>query len=53
MLMRFAFGKLNENLPDERAGFYAEALQLAEHAGLPEAVQALIRGEHLKWTKAH
>ena len=53
ILMRFAFGKLNKNLPNERAGFYAEALQLAEHAGLPEAVQALIRCEHLKWTKAH
>jgi hypothetical protein len=53
MLMRFAFAKLNENLPDDRAGFYAEALQFAEHAGAPEAVQALIRGEHFKWTKAH
>jgi hypothetical protein len=53
MLMRFAFGKLNENLPDERAGFYAEALQLAENAGLPEAAQSVIRAEQLKWTKAH
>lgn len=53
MLMRFAFEKLTENLPDDRAGFYAGALQLAEHAGLPEAVQAVMRGEHLKWTKAH
>jgi hypothetical protein len=53
MLMRFAFAKLNENLPDERAGFYAEAQQLAEQAGLPEAVQAVVRGEFLKWTKAH
>jgi hypothetical protein len=53
MLMRFAFGKLNENLPYDRVGFYSDALQLAEHAGLPEALQAVIRGEHLKWTKAH
>lgn len=35
MLMRFAFGKLNENLPHDRAGFYAEALQPAEHAACP------------------
>jgi hypothetical protein len=53
MLMRFAFEKLNENLPDDRAGFYAEALQLAEEAALPEAVQAVVRGQFLKWTKAH
>jgi hypothetical protein len=53
MLMCYAFAKLNENLPDERAGLYADALQLAGHAGLAEAGQTVIRGEQLKWTKAH
>jgi hypothetical protein len=53
VLMRFAFDKLNRHLPDDRAGFYVEALQMAEQAGLPEDAQALIRGQALKWTRVH
>ena len=52
-LMRFAFDKLNRHLPDDREGFYAEALQMAEQAGLPEDAQALIRGQAVKWTRIH
>ena len=53
ILMRFAFDKLNEHLPDDRSGFYVEALQIAEQAGLPEDAQALIRGQAAKWTRLH
>jgi len=53
VLMRFAFEKLNQYLPDDRAGFYVEALQIAEQAGLPEDAQALIRGHAVKWTRIH
>lgn len=52
-LMRFAFDKLNQHLPDDLAGFYAEALQIAEQAGLPEDLQALIRGQAVQWTRIH
>jgi len=45
VLMRHAFQTLNSGLPDERAGFYEEALGLATRAGLPEAATALIRQE--------
>lgn len=53
VLMRYAFDKLNLHLPDDRAGFYVEALQLAEQSGLPEDAQALIRGQAVKWTRIH
>jgi hypothetical protein len=53
VLIRFAFEKLNRHLPDDRAGFYTEALQMAEQAGLPEDLQALIRGQAVKWTRVH
>ncbi len=53
MLMRFAFDKLNDHLPDDRAGFYAEALQIAESAELPQDIQAIIRWQMRKWTSVH
>jgi hypothetical protein len=53
VLMRFAFDKLNQHLPDDRGGFYIEALQTAEQAGLPEDLQALIRGQAVKWARVH
>lgn len=44
-LVRHAFQTLNAGLPDERTGFYEEALGLATQACLPESVTALIRQE--------
>ena len=45
-----AFDALDAALPDERAGFYAEALALALSPAIPEAVRERIRARHLKWT---
>ncbi len=49
-LMDFAFDALDAALPDERGGFYAEALALALAPGIPEAVRARIAKRHRRWT---
>ncbi|MGZ5033125.1 MAG: hypothetical protein ACXWAC_07990 [Usitatibacter sp.] len=51
-LMDFAFDALDEALPDERAGFYSEALALAMAPRFPAAVRERIEARHLKWTSA-
>ena len=51
-LMDHAFDALDAALPDERAGFYAEALALALSPGIPEPVRERIGARHLKWTAA-
>ena len=43
LLASHAFSALNAGLPLERAGFFAEALRLAESAGLDMEMTALIR----------
>lgn len=43
LLAEHAFSALNAGLPHERAGFFAEALQLAESASLDPELTALIR----------
>lgn len=52
-LMRFAFDRLNQYLPDERAGFYEEAYAVASQPGFPLETRALIEAEHAKWTRLH
>lgn len=52
-LMRFAFDTLNANLPDERAGFYAEACALAAQPGFPLETRALIEAEQARWARVH
>ncbi|MDH5263617.1 MAG: hypothetical protein OEX21_02585 [Betaproteobacteria bacterium] len=52
-MMDCAFDALDEALPDERAGFYAEALALALSPGVAPAVRERIEARHLKWTAAH
>jgi hypothetical protein len=52
-LMDHAFDALDEALPDERAGFYAEALALALAPGIAASVRERIEARHLKWTAAH
>jgi len=49
-LMEFAFDALDEALPDERAGFYSEALALAMGPRIPAEVRERIEARHLKWT---
>jgi len=49
-MMDFAFDALERALPDERAGFYAEALALALAPGVAPAVRERIEDRHLKWT---
>jgi hypothetical protein len=51
-LIDHAFDALDEALPDERAGFYAEALALALSPGIAVAVRERIAARHLKWTAA-
>jgi hypothetical protein len=48
-----AFRALDAALPDERAGFYAEALALALAPGISPVVRERIEAQHLKWTAAH
>jgi hypothetical protein len=49
-LMDFAFDALDAALPDERAGFYAEAMALALAPRIAPAVRERIEGRHAKWT---
>lgn len=53
VLMRHAFETLDRNLPYDCPGFYGEALELAESAGLPAPIQEAIRAQTRKWTKVH
>ncbi len=52
-LIRFAFDKLNQHLPDERMGFYEEAYAVASQPGFPLETRALIEAEHAKSTRLH
>ena len=51
-LMAFAFDALENALPDERAGFFAEALALALAPGIAPQVRDAIGARHRKWTDA-
>ncbi len=51
-MMDYAFDRLDAALPDERAGFYAEALALALSPGVAPGVRERIAARHLKWTAA-
>ena len=50
-MIDFAFDALDAALPDERAGFYSEALALALAPGIASAVRERIEARHLKWTR--
>jgi hypothetical protein len=52
-LMRYAFDTLNTYLPDERAGFYAEAYTLATQPGFPVETRGLIETEHARSASVH
>jgi hypothetical protein len=49
-MIEFAFDALEAALPDERAGFFAEALALALAPGIGDDVRNRIERRHLKWT---
>ena len=49
-LMAYAFDALDAALPDERAGFYSEALALALAPGIAPAVKERIEARHGVWT---
>ena len=51
-LMEHAFDALDRALPDERAGFYAEAMALALGPRIAPAVREAIAGRHRRWTQA-
>jgi len=50
-MMAYAFDALDSALPDERAGFYAEALALAMNPRIPEEVRGAIAGRHRRWLR--
>ena len=50
-LINHAFDALDAALPDDRAGFYAEALALALSPGVAVEVRNQIEKRHLKWTQ--
>lgn len=49
-MIDFAFDALDAALPDERAGFYAEALALALAPRIAPAVRERIEARQLKWS---
>lgn len=51
-MMAFAFDALDRALPDERAGFYAEAIALALAPRIASAVREAVEARHRKWTQA-
>ena len=50
-MMGFAFDALENALPGERTGFFAQALALALAPGVKDEVRNLIEQRHLKWTR--
>jgi hypothetical protein len=50
-MMEFAFDALDAALPDDRRGFYSEALAVALAPGIAPAVHAAIAARHTKWTQ--
>jgi hypothetical protein len=52
VLMEHAFDALDRALPDERAGFYAEAMALTLGPRIAPAVREAIAGRHRQWTQA-
>ena len=50
-LMAYAFDALEAALPDERAGFYAEAMALALGPRIAPAVREAIEARHHYWTQ--
>jgi hypothetical protein len=50
-LMEHAFDALDRALPDERAGFYAEAMALALAPRIAPAVREAIERRHRRWTQ--
>lgn len=51
-LMAHAFDALDRALPDERAGFYAEAMALALAPRIAPAVREAIAERHRRWTQS-
>ena len=49
-MMDFAFDALDAALPDERQGFYAEALAVALAPGIAPGVREKIAARHAQWT---
>lgn len=49
-LMSHAFDALDRALPDERAGFYSEAMALALAPRIAPAVREAIEARHREWT---
>ena len=49
-MMDFAFDALDDALPDERGGFYSEAMALALGPSVAPTVRERIEARHLKWT---
>ena len=50
-MMEFAFDALDAALPDDRRGFYSEALAVALAPGIAPAVKVAIAARHSKWTQ--
>ena len=51
-MMSYAFDALDRALPDERAGFYAEAMTLALAPRVSPAVRDALAERHARWTQA-
>jgi hypothetical protein len=52
-LMKFAFAKLNESLPDERYHFYTDALATASGHGFPAELREAIAEQCRRWAPIH
>ena len=50
-MIDFAFDALEMALPDERAGFFSEAMALALNPGVHPEVRRRVEERHVKWTR--
>ncbi|HVK56653.1 MAG TPA: hypothetical protein VM532_16690 [Burkholderiales bacterium] len=52
-MMLHAFETLQKRLPEECAGFFAEAVRQAEHSAFSDEVRGLLQAEQAKWMVKH
>ncbi|MGB9150324.1 MAG: hypothetical protein WCB36_08760 [Burkholderiales bacterium] len=52
-MMSYAFKTLGEHLPEECAGFFEEAIRLAQHPAFSDEVKGVLHGEHARWASRH
>ncbi len=52
-MMSYAFKTLGDHLPEECAGFFEEAIRLAQHPAFSDEVKDILLGEQSRWASRH